>query len=580
MATKQRKNELAEALSACRAAMGAIAVASALVNILYLTGALYMLEIYDGVLASRSVSTLVGLSILAVSLFAFQGVLDILRGRLMIRIGRFIGDRLSVRVYTMLGRLELLGRSAGDGMQPLRDIDQVRSFLSGPGPMALLDLPWIPFYIFLCFMLHFWIGLTALVGAMILISLTALGGRFTRKLTMETTTMEAQRNAHAAASRRNAEALQAMGMGPRLASAWGDANRNFLNIQQQLAERHGGLGSVSKVLRIALQSSVLGVGAYLVIHQQATAGIIIAGAIISARALAPVDQAIANWRGFVAFRQGWKRITELLDFLPGDEPRLALPTPGASLSVEGVTLVPPGHNAAVVHDISFRLEKGQALGIVGPSAAGKSCLVRALVGVWSPARGSVRIDGAPLDQWPSEALGPHMGYLPQNVELLSGTVAQNISRFDLEPDSETVIAAAQAASMHADILRLPNGYETEIGESGAALSAGQRQRVALARALYGDPFLVVLDEPNSNLDAEGDKALTRAILGIRERGGISIVVAHRPSALAGADLVMAMGQGRLKEFGPRDEILEKLRQSAPADTRPMRLVTEPGTVSS
>ena len=449
------------------------------------------------------------------SLFAFQGVLDILRGRLVIRIGRFIGDRLSVRVYNMLGRLELLGRSAGDGMQPLRDIDQVRSFLSGPGPMALLDLPWIPFYIFLCFMLHIWIGLTALVGAMILISLTAFGGRFTRKLTMETTTMEAQRNAHAAASRRNAEALQAMGMGQRFASAWDEVNRNYLNIQQQLSERHGGLGSVSKVLRIALQSSVLGVGAYLVIHQQATAGIIIAGAIISARALAPVDQAIANWRGFVAFRQGWKRITELLDFLPGDEPRLALPAPSSNLSVEGVTLVPPGHNTAVVHDIRFRLEKGQALGIVGPSAAGKSSLVRALVGVWPPIRGSVRIDGALLDQWPAEALGPHIGYLPQDVELLSGTVAQNISRFEPEPKSEAVIAAAEAASMHADILRLPNGYETEIGENGAALSAGQRQRVALARALYGDPFLVVLDEPNSNLDAEGDMALTRAILGIR-----------------------------------------------------------------
>ncbi len=580
MSTKQRKNELVEAFRACRIAVGAIVVASALVNILYLNGALYMMEIYDGVLASRSVSTLVGLSILAAFLFAFQGVLDILRGRLVIRIGRYIGDRLSVRVYNMLGRLKLLGRSAGDGMQPMRDIDQIRNFLSGPGPMALCDLPWIPFYIFLCFMLHIWIGVTALVGAMILISLTALSGRFTRNLSMEATTMEAQRNAHAAASRRNAEVLQAMGFGPRFASAWGEVNRNFLNSQQQLSERHGGLGALSKVLRIALQSSVLGVGAYLVIHQQATAGIIIAGAIISARALAPVDLAIANWRSFATFRQGWGRITELLHLLPDSEPRLALPTPGESLSVEGVTLAPPGHRAAVVHDISFRLEKGQVLGIVGPSAAGKSCLVRALVGVWTPVRGAVRIDGALLSQWPAEALGPHIGYLPQDVELLSGTIAQNISRFDPEPESEAVIAAAQAASMHADILRLPNGYETEIGEDGAVLSAGQRQRVALARALYGDPFLVVLDEPNSNLDAEGDMALTRAILGIRERGGISIVVAHRPSALAGADLVLAMGQGRLVEFGPRDEILEKLRQSASAKTRPMRLVAEQEDVSS
>lgn len=573
MAEKQNKNELRESFRGCRSVFWVIAFASMLVNTLYLTGAVYMLEIYDGVLASRSVSTLVGLTILAMSLFAFQGILDILRGRLMVRIGRYFGDGLSLRVYNMLGWLARSSRSSGDGMQPLRDVDQVRGFLSGPGPMALADLPWIPFYIFICFSLHLWIGITALVGAIVLVAITFLSDSLTRGLTADVTKVGGRRNALAEASRRNAEVLHAMGIGGRFGAIWNDINSNFLGSQQRLADIQAGLSSASKVLRLALQSGVLGVGAYLVINQQATAGIIIAGSIIAARALAPVDLAIANWRGFVAFRQSWGRLKELLNAVDEETPRMALPAPVESLSVEGLTVAPPGTYVPVVHDITFRLEKGQALGIIGPSAAGKSSLVRALVGAWAPVRGSVRVDGAPLDQWPTESLGQHIGYLPQEVDLLSGTVAQNIARFEAEPDADDVIAAAQAASLHADILRLPQGYETEIGESGAALSAGQRQRIGLARALYGSPFLVVLDEPNSNLDAIGDEALTRAIQAIRDRGGISIVVAHRPSALANATLVLAIGQGRMQEFGPKDEVLAKLAQQASAGPTPLRVLS-------
>ena len=577
---KQPISELAGTLRACRMAIVAIAIASALVNVLYLTGAVYMMEIYDRVLASRSIPTLIGLSILALSLFAFQGALDLLRGRVLIRIGRWIGDQLGLRVYHTIGRLTLTTRAGGAGLQPLRDIDQIRSFLAGTGPLALLDLPWIPFYIGTCFLLHFWIGISALAGATLLISLTLLTEALTRGLTKDATTYGAKRNALAEASRRNAEALQAMGIAPRFAAIWDTVNQKFLDSQQRVSDVTGGLGAISKVARLALQSCVLGVGAYLVIYQQATAGIIIAASIISARALAPVDLAIANWRGFVAFRQSWTRLNETLKRVPLRNNQTGLPKPESSFAVEGVSLTPPDGRNVVVHDVSFRLESGSALGIIGPSGAGKSSLARALVGVWTPVRGTIRVDGAALDQWDAYSLGRHVGYLPQDVELLAGTVAQNISRFEPSPDSVALVAAAQAASVHELILRLPNGYDTEIGEGGASLSAGQRQRIALARALYGEPFLLVLDEPNSNLDSDGDEALTRAIVATRARGGIAIVIAHRPSALTGVDLVMTMAQGQLQAFGPKDDVIGKLRRPAPTQFAPLRVVNEPGEALS
>jgi ATP-binding cassette subfamily C protein len=354
-----------------------------------------------------------------------------------------------------------------------------------------------------------------------------------------------------------------MGMAGRVGALWGKSNDRFMAAQQQASDIAGGLGAVSKVLRMALQSAVLGVGAYLVVEQQATAGVIIAGSILSARALAPVELAIANWRGFVSARQGWKRLVELLAALPQRAEPMALPRPGATLSVEGVSAAPPGTQRFVVQDVAFALRAGNGLGIIGPSASGKSSLARLLVGVWSPLRGKVRLDGAAVEQWDPEALGQHIGYLPQDVELFAGTVAENIARFDPKRDAEAVLAAAKAANVHDLILRLPDGYETQIGEGGAALSAGQAQRVALARALYGDPFVVILDEPNSNLDAEGEQALTQAILGVRARGGIAIVIAHRPSALAGVDLVLVMAEGKVQAFGPKDEVLSKVLRRAP-----------------
>jgi PrtD family type I secretion system ABC transporter len=575
------RHELMAALAACRNAIWVLALASALVNILYLTGSLYMLEIYDRVLPSRSVPTLVGLSILVVVLYGFQAVLDLLRSRVLVRVGRSLGQGLSFRVYDAISRLTLKTRSTNDGLLPLRDLDQIRNFLSSTGPLAFLDLPWIPFYVGICFLFHVWLGVAALVGAIILIGLTLFTEILMRHPTHAVTALGSKRYLLAESSRRNAEVMQAMGMTPRLGAVWGEVNAGFLDAHQRASDVSGGFGAVSKVLRMGLQSAMLGIGAYLVIYQEATAGIIIAGSILAGRAMAPVDLAIANSRTFVAARQSWRRLKEQLTLLPPDKEQLSLPKPVHNLSVEGVSVVPPGDKRIVVQDIVFRLEKGNGLGIIGPSATGKSCLARTLVGVWQPARGTIRVDGAALDQWPASLLGRHVGYLPQDVELFSGSVAQNIARFEAEPNPDTVIAAATAAGVHDLILRLPEGYKTEIGESGASLSAGQRQRIALARALYGNPFLVVLDEPNSNLDAEGDEALTQAILGVRSRGGIAIVIAHRASALAGVDLMMLMVQGKIQLYGPKDEVLAKmLRRPSSASGTPLKVVTEPGGVAS
>jgi ATP-binding cassette subfamily C protein len=557
-------SELKAALRACRNAFIGVAVFSGIINLLMLTGSFYMLEIYDRVLPSRSIPTLVGLSILAATLFIFLGLIDLIRQRVMVRIGASLDEALSARVFDAIVRLPLKTGARGDGLQSLRDLDALRSFLSGSGPTAIFDLPWIPLYLLICFIFHFWLGVTAFVGALILAALTALTERLTREPTKAATGFLMTRNALAETSRSNAEVLMSMGMAERLGRRWRDANEHYLASQEQAADVTGGLGAIVRILRMTLQSAVLGVGAYLVIQQEATAGVIIAGSILSARALAPVDLAVANWRGFVAARQAWERLDKLLQLLPVEAPPMALHAPPQLLRVESASAAPPGVQKVVVQDVSFRLNAGSGLGIIGPSASGKSSLARLLVGVWTPLRGKVTLDGAALGQWDLESIGRHIGYLPQDVELLSGTVAENIARFEPNADPKKIIAAAQAANVHELIVKLPSGYETDVGEQGHALSAGQQQRVALARALYGDPFLVVLDEPNSNLDADGEAALTQAIRNVRERKGIVVVVAHRPNLLAGLDQVLVMDGGRARAFGPKDEVLARvLRREAP-----------------
>ncbi|MQW88921.1 type I secretion system permease/ATPase [Sinorhizobium saheli] len=553
----------ASALRDCRSAFIGVGIASALVNILYLTGSFFMLEVYDRVLPSRSIPSLIALCLLALLLYGFQGAFELVRGRMLVRIAGALDESLSGRIYRALVKAPLKLRIQGDGLQALRDFDQVRSFLSGSGPAALFDLPWLPFYLAICFLFHPVIGLVAVGGGLILTLLTYLTNRGTQAPARKASEAGSQRNAFAQASQRNAEVVQAMGMSGRMTALWERRNAVYREENRRTSDIGNGYGALSKVFRMALQSGVLAAGAVLVIEGQASPGIIIAGSILTARALAPVELAIGNWRGLVSARQSWQRLKELLKALPETETPLALPRPHKKLSVEGLASGPPAAQRLVVSDVTFALAAGSALGVIGPSASGKSSLARALIGVWPAYRGSVRLDGAALDQWDHDALGRHVGYLPQDVELFAGTVAQNICRFAEDATSEAIVAAARAARVNDLILRLPNGYDTEIGDGGMALSAGQRQRVALARALYGDPFLVVLDEPNSNLDAEGEQALSEAIMSVRARGGIVVVIAHRPSALASVDLVLMMNEGRMQAFGPKDEVLGRVLRPSP-----------------
>ena len=564
LAPPAHKSELSVALSACRNAFIAIAVFSGMSNILTLTGAIFMLEVYDRVLPSHSIPTLVALIILATSLFAALGILDLIRGRILVRVGASLDESISERVFNTLVWLPLKAGNRGHGLQSMRDLDNLRSFISGMGPIALFDLPWIPLYLIICFAFHPLIGVTALFGAIVLCIITILTEVYTRDSSKQMAALAMSRTGLAETSRRNAEVLVAMGMVRRLARRWSNTNEKYIASQLQTSDVATGFSSTSKVLRMLLQSGVLAVGAYLVINQEATAGIIIAGSILSARALAPVDLAIAHWKGFVAARQSWTRLSQLLALFPTNTEPMSLEFPCKSFSVESASAVPPGNEKPVVSDVNFALTPGSGLGIIGPSGSGKSSLARLLVGVWQPARGKVCLDGATYDQWAPEALGYHIGYLPQDVELLTGTIAENIARFATAPKPEAIIAAARAAGVHELIVSMPDGYGTQIGEQGTSLSAGQAQRIALARALYGDPFLVVLDEPNSNLDADGDNALTRAILGARARNGIVIVIAHRASAIAGVDLILAMNNGRQIEFGTKEETLAKvLKRSSP-----------------
>lgn len=564
LAFAKAPSELASLLRRCRYALVGVGLMSGVVNLLYLTGSFFMLQVYDRVIPSRSVPTLIALSVLAAVLYLFQALLDFIRGRVLVRVGGFFDSELSPRVFALLMRLPLRTRAAGDGLQPLRDLDQVRSFTTGSGLMAFFDLPWIPIYLALCFLFHPLIGWLVVIGAVLLAGFALATELQTRAPVQQISISAARRSALAEAGRRNAEAVTAMGMGPGLARLWREVNGQYMESQQRASDIGGGLGSMSKVLRMFLQSGVLGLGAYLVIEGQASGGIIIASSILTSRALAPVELAIANWKGFVAARQSGRRLSDLLAAMPPTESQLLLPPPVSSLSVEGVSVAPPGVPRLVAQDVSLVLKAGQGLGIIGPSASGKSSFARALVGAWAPARGKIRLDGAAYEQWDPAILGEHIGYLPQDVELFAGTVADNIARFAPVSEDEAVIAAAKAAGVHELVLRLPEGYGTPIGEGGAALSAGQRQRIGLARALYGEPFLVVLDEPNAHLDQEGETALAEALMGVRDRGGIVVVIAHRGSVLAAVDQVMVMADGRMQACGPKEEVLRRvLRPTAP-----------------
>lgn len=548
----------------------AVFAASAVLNVLLLGGSFYMMLIYDSVLPSRSIPTLFGLLILLGCVYLFQGYFETLRAGMLADVANALDRRLSRRVQEAISQLRLHGnRSLGDGLIPMRDLEQVRAFLSG-GVATLIDLPWIVFFIAVLFSLHFWLGMTTLVGAAVIFSLTILTNRTMSQPSSQVAQLAARRNGAAEANLRHVELLAALGMRERMQERFEDVNRRYTATQNALNRTATAFTGLSKILRLALQSIILTVGALLVIDDRASGGVIFAASILSGRALAPVDQAIGNWKSMIAARNGWQRLTELLDKVkPLAEVATSLPAPIERLEVEALFVGAPGSQVPIVNGVRFALNAGDACGVIGPSGAGKSTLGKALVGIWPALRGHVRLDGSALDQWSESVRGRFLGYLPQSVELLEGTVAENISRFDARRDldaksvSTAVIAAARSAGVHDLITRLPQGYDTPVGPGGDTLPGGQRQRIGLARALYGDPFLVVLDEPNSNLDAEGDEALAHAVIAIRARGGIAIIVSHRPGIVERTSHAMIMRDGQIAAFGPTPEVLAKLTPAKP-----------------
>jgi PrtD family type I secretion system ABC transporter len=541
---------IAAALRDRRRAFTSIVLFSGIVNLLMLAGPLYMLQIYDRVLNSRSIPTLVMLSVLLVGAYVFQGMLDLIRSRVVVRAAAVFDQHLAVAVH---------GAAIGLGIsQPVRDLDQIRTFLIGTGPIAMVDLPWVPIFLAICFLIHPWLGLVATAGAVVLFTMTLLTERASRKPARAAAEEGGVRSVMVEAGRRGGETIAAMGMAGSLAQRWAQINDRYIAATTRLSDVASGYGSTSKVLRLMLQSMILGFGAYLVLNQELTAGAMIAASIMMGRALAPIETAIANWRTFISARQSMKRLSEVLTRAAPRSVPTTLPPPIRSLDVEQAIIAAPGAAKPIVTGAHFSLKSGEALGVIGPSGAGKTSLIRALVGIWPPVKGSVRLDGAEINQWDPELLGRHVGFVSQTVELFDGTVSENIARMAIAPDTESVLRAARAAGAHDMILRLSSGYDTKVGEGGEALSGGQRQRIALARALYGDPFLVVLDEPNANLDSEGEQALHEGMLALKARGAIVVLIAHRPAALSVCDRVLVLANGVQQTIGQRDDVLRKL----------------------
>jgi len=551
-----RKRDAAKLTEGLRGIIVYLVAISYLINVLALTGSLYMMQVYDRALTSGSVQTLVALSVIALVLFLFQGGFDAIRSRILLRIGARFDRDIAPIAHRVTIDMPRFGFSTTEALERGRDVDNVRSFLASQGPGALFDLPWIPIYLGFIYLLHPWLGALTLGGAVVLTLLTLAAEIVARKVAGEARQTALGRSSIAESNARNAEVLKAMGFAGRATQRFAVANEAHLALQSRASDVVGSFGAVSKILRMILQSAVLGLGAYLTIKGELSAGAIIAASVSSARALAPVDQAIANWKPFVAARQSFARLRETVVALSKAVEPMKLPAPHSYLKVDKITVAAPGSGQILLSEVSFDVGAGKAVGIIGPSGGGKTTLVRALTGIWPSLRGAVRLDGAELEQWPEEDLGRAIGYLPQEVSLLDATVEENISRLADYDDPSGIVVAANAAGIHDMIVRLPAGYRTPLGPQGMAISAGQRQRIGLARALYGDPFLVVMDEPNSNLDSEGEMALTKAIEQLKARGAIVIIVAHRPSALAAVDYVGVIQAGKLTAFGPKEQIIK------------------------
>jgi ATP-binding cassette subfamily C protein PrsD len=555
-----------------------VAIFSGVVNLLTLSGSLYMLQVYDRVIPSRNVATLLGLSLIVLLAYLLQGYFDALRTRMLARIGALFDASLQEPIHVALAALPLKGTRPVLAQQPLRDLDQIRAFLSGIGPTAFLDMPWMPMFLIVLFLFHPVIGITALLGAGAIVAMTVLTERQSRGAAKTAMECSAQRQVLADATRQNAEVIRALGMTGRLTARWSQANERFLQENIRVMDVQADLGSGAKILRYVLQSALLGIGAYLVVIEQASSGIMIASSIVMGRALAPIEVALSTWKQLAAARQGIERLRDILKAtaLP-KSPDVILPAPCRRLLVQDLTVTAPGSERTIVANVSFSVDAGAGLALLGASASGKSSLVKALVGVWPASKGVVRLDDAALDQWRLDDLGRHIGYLPQDVALFDGSVAENIARFEAGAASEAILEAARVAGAHQMILRLPDGYSTRIGEGGVLLSAGQRQRIGLARAVFGNPFLIVLDEPNANLDADGETALGKAIESLRRQNRIVIVVSHRSNVLTALNMAMVLHAGSAIAFGPREQVFTQLaRATASLQTPPAAAAARTG----
>lgn len=553
-------SDIGQALGPFRRILPPLIAISSVYNILLLSGSFFMLLVYDDVLPSRSVPSLLSLLLMVTIAYGFQAFLDIVRGRMMVHVGTLFTRRVSDRVLDVISRYEMQRGPMPGGTQIVRDIDTIRGFLSGPGPLAFLDLPWILVYVIILFIFHWSIGVLALVGMAVMLVLLLINSRMTEPLARETVRAGALRFQLADNTLRNSETIKALGMTQARRMAWHEAEENLLIANDRLAFISSNLTGLSKAFRMLLQSLTLALGAFLVIDGDATGGIIIAASILTARAVAPVEQVIAHWKNMISSRQAQQRIVEMFQAIPVQEEPMGLEMPKQTLTLQGVTSGPPGARVVTVADVSLQLKAGDALAVVGPSGSGKTALARVICGIWPTLRGSVRLDGATLDQWSNEQIGQIVGYVPQSLEMFEGTIAQNISRFQPDADREKVLAAAKAADCHEMIVRLTDGYDYRVNPRGGNLSGGQLQRLALARALYGDPFLIILDEPNSNLDYDGEAALGVAIRRARERGAIVVVVAHRPQVVAHVSHIMVMNSGRVESFETKEDFDERKRK--------------------
>lgn len=534
-----------------------VALFSLFVNILMLTGPLYMLQVYDRVLGSRSVETLVAFSILLAFLFGMMGILDFTRARILSRIGARFQSRLDKRVFAAVLDRSAVGQQ-GTTQNTLRDLEAVQRLLSSNVLTALFDVPWAPFFLFGITIFHPWLGALALAGGLILISIATLNQLSTRNATLGANQSVMVAEIMSEQLRSEAEMVHSLGMRNAAFNRWNQARGKSLDQTILSSDKSSMFTTMSKTFRLFLQSAMLGLGAYLVLLDQLTPGAMIAASILLGRALAPIELAIGQWAVVQRAAKGWTALSELLSEVPPDQLRTQLPTPQARLEAKDVTVIPPGTKSASLRMVSFLLQPGQALGVIGQSGSGKSTLARALTGVWKPAGGFIRLDGATLDQYDPDVLGAHVGYLPQRVQLFNGTIKENIARLQAEPDDAMVVKAAKQADAHAMITKLPDGYDTFISANGSSLSGGQIQRVGLARALYGDPVILVLDEPNSNLDNEGSIALNTAIKEMKKMGKSVLIMAHRPSAIQECDMLMVLEDGLRKAYGPKDEVLQSM----------------------